>query len=118
MFRDSLKVCEEMSKDSSDLAPTGTDVQNTQLNADEVFKPQVTRMFFVLKIMIKMQFLKYNFLLTIIKKAHAIHRKLFLIHELFTYNVKLLNSILELQDFLPFRGVSTECICHISSASI
>ena len=118
MFRDSLKVCEEMSKDSSDLAPTGTDVQNTQMNADEVFKPQVTRMFFVLKIMIKMQFLKYNFLLTIIKKAHAIHRIFFLIHELFTYNVKLLNSILELQDFLPFRGVSTECICHISSASI
>ncbi|XP_023330875.1 uncharacterized protein LOC111703223 isoform X2 [Eurytemora carolleeae] len=38
--RDSLKVCEEMCKDSSDLAPTGTDVQNTQLNADEVFKPQ------------------------------------------------------------------------------
>ena len=61
MFRDSLKVCEEISKESSDLAPTGTDVQNTQLNADEVFKPQVTRMFFVLKIMIKMQFLKYNF---------------------------------------------------------
>ena len=56
MFRDSLKVCEEMCKDSSDLAPTGTDVQNTQLNADEVFKPQVTRMFFVLKIMIKCSF--------------------------------------------------------------
>ena len=54
MFRDSLKVCEEMSKDSSEPAPPGADVLNTQFNADEVFKPQVTRIFICPEKMINM----------------------------------------------------------------